>query len=86
MEPARRRTRETPTRSSTSGLMYRHGRGVAQNYVAAHMWLNLTVAQLSGRIREIFVKEREAVAALMTPEQIAEAQRLAREWKPTVEP
>jgi hypothetical protein len=27
-------------------------------------------------------KERDAVAASMSPAQIAEAQRLAREWKP----
>ena len=29
------------------------------------------------------VKGRDMVAALMTPAQIAEAQKLAREWKPT---
>jgi DNA-binding HxlR family transcriptional regulator len=34
----------------------------------------------SGRIA------RDLVAKQMTPEQIAEAQRLAREWKPTTEP
>jgi hypothetical protein len=28
-------------------------------------------------------KSRNELAAIMTPEQIAEAQRLAREWKPT---
>jgi hypothetical protein len=29
------------------------------------------------------VRERDFAASQMTPEEIAEAQRLAREWKPT---
>ncbi len=66
--------------------MYANGEGVPQDYVAAHMWLTLAGAQSSGDDREAYVQARKAVAALMTSEQIAEAQRLAREWKPTVEP
>lgn len=66
--------------------MYADGRGVPQDHVAAHMWRDLAVAQSSGDMSQIFVKGREAVAALMTSEQIAEAQRLAQVWKPTVEP
>ena len=68
------------------GLMYEHGRGVPQDYVAAHMWLNLAGAQSSGDECDTYVKARDAVSVRMTPEQIAEAQRLAREWQPTVEP
>ena len=36
------------------------------------------------RKRDEYVKERDDVAARMTPEQIAEAQRRAREWKQTI--
>ncbi len=32
--------------------------------------------------RDQAVKDRDVVASKMTPAQIAEAQRLAREWKP----
>jgi hypothetical protein len=32
--------------------------------------------------REMAVKNRDDVAAKMTPDQIAEAQRMASEWKP----
>jgi len=47
------------------------------------MWLNLAAAQSSsGEIRDESVKLRDDVAKRMTPEQIADAQRLAREWKP----
>ena len=68
------------------GFMYANGRGVPRDYVAAHMWFNLAGAQSSGDQRDEVVKARDGVEAKMTPEQIAEAQRLAREWKPTVEP
>ena len=66
--------------------MYANGRGVPRDYVAAHMWFNLAGAQSSGDQRDEVAKARDGVEAKMTPEQIAEAQRLAREWKPTVEP
>ncbi len=61
--------------------MYGKGRGVPQDYVQAHMWLNLAASRLPpGTGRERTVKNRDILAAKMTPAQIAEAQRLAREW------
>ena len=62
------------------GILYAMGGGVAQDYVQAHMWLNLASAQGNDEDR----KYREQVAAKMTPAEIAEAQRLAREFKPRV--
>ncbi len=62
------------------GRMYLAGQGVPQDYVLAYKWLNLVAAQKS-----TFSKERDLIAAEMTREQIAEAQRLAREWKPKKE-
>ena len=67
------------------GLMYNKGQGVAQDYVLAYMWINLAAARMppgGENTRENAVKARDGIAAKMTPEQIAEAQRLAREWKP----
>ena len=61
------------------GVMYAEGQGVPQDYVMAHKWLNLAAAQ-GGTTRDTVVKSRDAVAAKMSPEQIAEAQRVAREW------
>ena len=60
------------------GIMYTEGQGVPQDYVMAHKWLNLAAAQ-GGTTRDTAVKVRDAVAAKMTPAQISEAQRLARE-------
>jgi uncharacterized protein len=59
-------------------VMYEYGRGVPQDYVTAHMWFNLAAA--SGDTDAVI--RREMVAAKMTPAQIAEAEKLAREWKP----
>jgi len=65
------------------GFMYEKGRGVPQDYVQAHMWYNLAASRLPpGTKRDLAVKNRDIVAAKMTPAQISKAQRLAREWKP----
>ncbi len=63
---------------SILGLSYAEGEGVPQDYVMAHMWVNLSAAQGHKKA----VKARDILAKKMTPDQIAEAQRLAREWKP----
>ncbi len=60
------------------GQMYRKGQGVTQDYVQAHMWYNLSAAKGNKTGR----KNRDLLAKQMTPAQIAEARRLAREWKP----
>jgi len=58
------------------GVMYNKGQGVPQDYVQASMWYNLAAVQGN----EMAVKNREVLVKKMTPEQITEAQRLAREW------
>ena len=63
------------------GVMYEQGHGVTQDYVQAHMWYNLAAAQGVPILHA--EKYRDEVAKHMTPAQIAEAQKLAREWKPT---
>jgi uncharacterized protein len=60
------------------GVMYANGEGVPQDFAAAHMWFNLAAASRNKNA----VKARDIVAAQLTPAQIAEAQKLAREWKP----
>ena len=57
------------------GLMYVRGQGVTQNYLLAHMWLNLAAAQGEAGA----LADRDQLARMMTPAQIAEAQRLAHE-------
>ena len=79
------------------GMMYLNGVGVPLDYVRGHMWLNLAAARISvsssnakvraaeAKLRDAYSKSRDLAAKLMTPAQIAEAQRLAREWKPKPE-
>ena len=67
---------------SNLGCMYETGCGVPRDYVRAHMWLNLAASRASGDHQQKFAQMRESVAKKMTSQQIAEAQRLAREWKP----
>ena len=67
------------------GFAYSAGRGVPQDFVASYMWLTLAVAQLTGPTRHAASKFRDTIAATMTSAQVADAQRLAREWKPISE-
>ncbi len=61
---------------SNLGLMYANGQGVPQDYVMAHMLWNVAAANGHKEATE----NREIVAKKMTPSQIEEAQKLAREW------
>ncbi len=64
--------------------MYQKGSGVPQDDVRAHMWFNLAASRApEAELHQEAVNRRDKVAAKMTPDQIAEAQRMAREWKPT---
>ena len=67
------------------GVLYAEGRGVLQDSVAAHMWCNLAAWALKGEEQARAAKRRDATVAHMTPEQLAEAQSRAREWRPNGE-
>ncbi|MEZ5773755.1 MAG: hypothetical protein R3D33_03290 [Hyphomicrobiaceae bacterium] len=58
------------------GLMYCTGRGVAADLVAAHKWFNLAALKGNAAAKTY----RAEIAREMTKAEIAEAQRLAREY------
>jgi hypothetical protein len=60
------------------GHLYFAGNGVPQDYVQAHKWFNLAAA--NGNKPGAVL--RNYLAKKMTPAQIAEAQKLVREWNP----
>ena len=64
------------------GHVYRRGVGAPQDFVLAHMWFNLAAS----RGDEAALKERNDLAAHMTPSATAEAQKLAREWRAAARP
>ena len=57
-------------------MMYARGRGVPEDVILNHMWWHLAAAQGL----EAAQRGRDAIQQRMTSEQIAEAQRLSREW------
>jgi TPR repeat protein len=59
------------------GYMYEKGQGVLPNEVQALMWYNLAAVQGETKAKAA----RDRVTVLMDQKQIAEAQRLAREFK-----
>lgn len=65
-----------PQAQSNLGMKYELGQGVPQSYIRAHKWFSLSAA---GGF-ELATNGHDIVAKHMTPDQIAEAQRLAAEW------
>lgn len=63
------------------GLMYVNGQGGPQNYPEAYFWINLAATQGSQHA----VEARNYLAEKMTPDQMAEAERLARARKGLVD-
>jgi hypothetical protein len=67
------------------GSMYILGQGAPLDYVQVHLWFNLAAARASNaQMHGLALKYRDSVEAQMTPEQIMEAQKLARQSKPTL--
>ncbi len=62
---------------SNLGGMYALGKGVPQDYTEAVKWFRLAAAN---GVKEA-VNNRDILEKHMTPDQLAEAQKLAREWK-----
>jgi TPR repeat protein len=64
------------------GVMYEKGTGVPMNLAFAYKWYSLA-AQGDPNYKLLANGELDRIAHLMTPAQIAKAQDLARQWKPT---
>ncbi len=64
------------TAQTNLGFMYAKGHGVPKDYVQAYVWYTLAASQGDALAEEF----KDHLEKSMTPDQIAEAQRLAREW------
>jgi len=70
------------------GFLYQEGRGLQKDLVEAFKWFSLAASQASDSEtvnREAAIRStenRESLARVMTPAQIAEAEKLVRVWKP----
>ena len=65
-----------PLAQTNLGFMHASGDGVLKDLVFAHMWFNLAAAQGN----ETAQNNKEKIEQVMTREQIADAQKLSREW------
>lgn len=63
------------------GVLYHNGQGMPQNDAQAYMWYSHAANNSTGDLQKSAEDNRDEVARRMTPAQIAEAQKLAREWK-----
>ena len=61
------------------GLIYSTGQGGAVDYVQAHMWFNLAAVRGSCAAKEC----RRELSEMMSKDEIAQAQKSAREWLST---
>lgn len=61
------------------GVLCCRAQGVPPDYVQAHMWMDLAASAATGDDRNTYSSGRDAVDDKMTPQQIAEAQRLRRD-------
>ena len=66
------------------GSMYANGRGMRQDFAEAYMWLTLAASSATSADRDKYVKARDVIARKLKADQIAEAQRRASEWRPSV--
>jgi uncharacterized protein len=70
-----------PQAQHNLGAMYGSGQGVKRDYVQAYKWLNLCAAKGNTGC----VTQRDMIAKKLKPAQVAEAQRLATDFKPQKE-
>jgi len=74
-----------PRAQSNLGSMYAAGEGVPQDYVQAYVWASLAAARFPAKAKDDRAQaatNRDHVATLMTPAQLAEAKKLAQAWTP----
>lgn len=64
------------------GILYHAGKGLPHDDVQAEMWFTISADRAPENDRETIADMRDSVARHLTAQQIAEARRLAREWKP----
>ena len=71
-----------PYAEASLGLLYQFGKGVKPDLVQALMWYEIAIARVIPADRDSVIDLRNDIVTAMTAAQIAEARRLAHEFKP----
>ena len=66
-----------PTAQNNLGVLYANGQGVEKDYIQAYVYLNL-----ASKTNPEAARNRDLLEQKMSPQQVAEAQQITREWKP----
>jgi len=69
-----------PNAQAMMGFMYQFGQGVRQDYIEAYKWFNLAASNGLNQAGDL----RDDIAKSMGRDQIAEAQKLSKEWNTKV--
>lgn len=76
-----------PFAEASLAILYNFGKGVPRDYPLAYMWYERAALHMKGGgDRDTVVEMRDQLAEKLTRQQIAEAQRLARDWKTAPKP
>jgi TPR repeat protein len=62
------------------GVTYRDGEDVPQDYTQAYKWFHLAASRANAEDQKEYAENRDAMAKKMTSQQVAEAQKLTRDW------
>lgn len=64
------------------GILYHSGKGLPHDDVRSEMWLIIAADHVEKDDRDTVVEMLDSVARHLTAQQLAEAHKLAQEWKP----
>lgn len=70
-----------PFAEASLGLLYQFGKGLPRDPVQALMWYEVALARSAGGDRASIAELRDDIISDMTPAQIAEARRIAADFK-----
>jgi TPR repeat protein len=71
-----------PFAEASLAILYQFGKGLPKDPVQALRWYEIAIARSTGGDRDSIAELRDDLISSMTASQIAEARRLAREFKP----
>jgi TPR repeat protein len=75
-----------PMAQANLGVMHERGHGTREDWVQALMWFIVSASCFrasEAKNRGLVIRNRDQLAAKMSPEQIAEARKRARAWRPS---